>query len=83
MKMLVNSCIRNLGRNGVSLIGKSCAARPLEGWRHAVSKFRRSVSMKITIEDRKRSNIASEIKRQNTVSERRTVDETKSLDSTL
>ncbi len=39
--------------NGMRLSRKSCAARPREGWRHAVSKFRRAVSVKITIEDRK------------------------------
>ncbi len=53
MKMLVNSHIRNLNSKGVSVRGKSCAARPWERCRHAVSKFRRAVSMKITIEDRK------------------------------
>ncbi len=37
----------------VSLKGKSCAARPREGWRHAVSKFRGAVCVKITTEDRK------------------------------
>ncbi len=31
MKMLVNSSIRNLDSEGVSLSGKSCAARPQEG----------------------------------------------------
>ncbi len=51
--MLVNSRIRNLDSKRVSLRGKSCTARPREKWRHAVSKFRRAVSMKITIEDRK------------------------------
>ena len=33
---------------------KSYAARPREGGRHAVSKFRRAVSMKIAVEDRYR-----------------------------
>ena len=32
---------------------KSYAARPWEGWRHAVSKFRRAVSMKIAVGDLK------------------------------
>ncbi len=51
--MLVNSLRRNLDSKGVSLTGKSCAARPREGQRHVLSKFRRAVNMKITIEDRK------------------------------
>ena len=68
MEILVNSCIRGLDRIGVRGSSKSCAARPLEGGRHAVSKFRRAVTMKITIEDRKRSNIAADIERLKTVS---------------
>ena len=62
MKMLVNSCIRELDRKGVRVSRKSGAARPPERGRHAVSKFRRAVTMKITIEDRKRSNIAADFK---------------------
>ena len=61
--MLVNSCIRDLDSIGVSEGRKSCAARPREERRHAVSKFRRAVSMKITIEDRKGCNIAADFKR--------------------
>ena len=68
MKMLVNSCIRELDRIGVRASSKSCAARPTERGRHAVSKFRRTVSMKIAIEDRERSNIAADIERLKTVS---------------
>ena len=41
------------------------------GERHAVSKFRRAVSMKITLEDSERCNIAVECKRVKTVSKRR------------
>ena len=44
MKILVKSCIRKMDRIG--------AARPREGWRHADSKFRRTVSMKIGVEKR-------------------------------
>ena len=77
--MLVDSCIRDLDSIGVRKGRKSCAARPREEWRHAVSKFRRAVSMKITIEDRKRCNIAADVKRWKTVSKRRGADETKSL----
>ena len=50
MKILVNSCIRKLDRIGMRRIRKTCAARLQE--RHAVSKFRRAVSMKIAAEDR-------------------------------
>ncbi len=46
--------------------------------RHAVSKFRRAVRVKITIEDRERGNLTVEFKREKIVSERIT-DETKSL----
>jgi len=63
VKMLVDSCIRGLDSIGMSVSGKSCAAGPREGERHAVSKFRRAVSVKIAIEDRKRGNIATEFKR--------------------
>ena len=48
--------------------GESCAARPQEGGRHAVSKFRRAVTMKIAIKDSKRSNIAAKFQRLKTVS---------------
>ena len=40
MKILVNSYIRKIDRIGMRR--KSCAARPQEGERHAVSKFRRA-----------------------------------------
>ena len=55
MKILVNSCI------GMRVRRKLCAAG--EG-KHAGSKFRRAVSMKITVEDSKRCNIATECKSQ-------------------
>ena len=63
MKMLVNSCIRGLDSIGMSMSRKSSAAGPREGGRHAVSKFRRAVSVEISIKDRKRGNIAAEFKR--------------------
>ncbi len=37
-------------------MGKSCAARPREGGRYAVNRFRRAVGMKIAIKDRQGSN---------------------------
>ena len=52
MKILVNSCIRKMDRIRVSSSRKSCAARPRKRGRHAVSKFRGAVSMKIAAEKR-------------------------------
>ena len=53
MKILINFCIRK-----VDIIGMRsrnlCTARPWEGGRHAVSKFRTAISMKISLEDNKR-----------------------------
>ncbi len=79
VKILVNSNIIDLDSEGMSLSAKAGAARPQEGGRHAVSKFRRAVRVKITIEDRKKSNMAEEFKRKKIVSERKKTDETKSL----
>ena len=59
MKILVNSCIRKMDRIEMGRSRKSCAARPREEGRHEVNKFRRAVSMKITVEDKYRCNIAS------------------------
>ncbi len=79
MKILVDSCIRGLDRIGVSKSGKSSSARLLERGRHAVSKFRRAVSMKIAIKDRQRSNGAARFQWKKTVGEMRTANLTKSL----
>ncbi len=79
MKILINSRIRDLDSKGMSLSGKASAAMPRERGRHAVSKFRRAVRLKITIEDRKRGNLAAEFKREKTVSEKRKTDESKNL----
>ena len=46
-------------RIGVRGRSKSCAARPREQGRHAVSEIRRAVSMKIAIKENKRGNIAA------------------------
>ena len=59
--------------------GKSCAARPREQGRHAVSKVRRAISMKIEVKESKRGNIAVMRKRLMTVSQGRGVDQTKSF----
>ena len=37
VKILANSCFRNMNRIGMRRSRKSCAARPREGWRHAFS----------------------------------------------
>ena len=58
---------------------KSYAARPREQGRHAVSEISRAVSMKITVKENKRGNIAAMRKRLKTVSQRREVDKTKSF----
>ena len=50
VKRLVNSCIRKIDRIGIRRSRKSCAAKPREGGRHDVSKFRRAVNMKIAVE---------------------------------
>ena len=63
LRILVNSCIREVDRIGVRGRGKSCAARPQEQRRHAVSKIRGAVSMKIAVKDSKRGNIAAMRKR--------------------
>ena len=52
MKILVNSCIRKMDRIGMRRSRKPCAARPQEGGKHVVSKFRKAVSMKIAVEKR-------------------------------
>ncbi len=79
MKILVDSCIRGLDRIRVSKSGKLSSARPQEGGRHAVSKLRRAVSMKIAIKDRQRSNSAARFKAKKTVSERRRANKAKSF----
>ncbi len=60
MKILVNSCIRGLDSIGMSESRKFCALGTLEYRRHAVSKIIRAVSMKVTIENCERRNIAAE-----------------------
>ena len=57
--------------------GKSCAARPREQGRYAVSKIRRADSMKIAVKESKRGIIAAMRKRLKTVSQSRGVDKTK------
>ena len=57
MGVLVYSCIRELDRIGVRGRRKSCAARPQEDRRHAVSKINRAASIKIVTEHSKRCNM--------------------------
>ncbi len=54
MKMLVSTCVRDLDSKGMGLSRKSRVVSPRERERHAVSKFRRVVSMKILVKYRKR-----------------------------
>ena len=66
---LVHSCIRKVDRIGLGGRGKSCAARPREQVRHAVSEIsRRAVNMKIAVKESKRGNIAAMRNRLKTVS---------------
>ena len=60
---------------------KSCAARPQEDRRHAVSKINRAFNMKIAKENSKICNIPGkrERERMKTVNQRRGVDETRSF----
>ena len=50
---------------------KSCAARPKKEGRHAVSKIRRAVSMKIAVENTKKCNIATMREIEHSQSEKR------------
>ena len=52
MKTLVGSCISEVDRIRVRESRESHSGRPREGGRHAVSKFRRAVSVKIAVKDR-------------------------------
>ena len=70
MRTLVYFCIREVDRI-VRERRQCCLARPREEGRHAVSKIRRAVSMKITVEDTKRGNITAMRERLKTVSQRR------------
>ena len=58
---------------------KSCAGRPREQGRHAVSEIRRGVSMEVAVKESKKGNIAVMRKRLKTVSQRKGVDKTKSF----
>ena len=71
--------IREVDKIGVRGRSKSCAARPREQERHAVSKVRRAIFMKIAVKESKTGNIAGMRKRLKTVSQRRGVDKTKSF----
>ena len=79
MRILVYSCIREVDRIGVRERRKSCAARPRKEGRHAVSKIRRAVSMKIAVEYSKSRNISAMRQWLKTVSQRRGADETKNF----
>ena len=67
MRILANFCIRELDRIEVGGRRKSCAVRPQEDGRQAVSKINRTISMKIAIEDSKRCNTTMKRERLKTV----------------
>ncbi len=79
MKILVDSCINGLDRIRVSKSGNLSSAGPQEGGRHAVSKFRRAVRMKIAIKDKQRSNSAARLNTKKTVSGVRRANKAKSF----
>ena len=79
MRILVYSCIREVDRIGVRERRQSCAARPQEEGTHAVSKFRKAVSVGNAVKDSERCNIAAEIQSLKRVGERRGINETKSF----
>ena len=77
MRILVYSCIREVDRIGVRERRQCCVARLREEGRHAVSKIRRAVSRKISIEDSERQHYGNEGEAED--SQRRGVDEMKSF----
>ena len=79
LRILVSSCIREVDRIGMRGRSKSCAARPREQGRHAVSKIRVAVSIKIAVKESRRGNIAAMRNRLKTVSQKREVNKTKSF----
>ncbi len=46
----------------------------MERWRHVVSKFRRVISIKKAVKDKKESNILVEFKKEKTAGKRKEVD---------
>ena len=58
MRMLVNSCIKEVERIRVRERRKTCAGGQWEEERLADSKIRGAVGMKMAIKDSKRCNIA-------------------------
>ena len=64
VKILVNSCIRKMDRIRIRKSRKFCVARPWDRWRHAISKFRRAVSMKIAVEEIKMQLCVGDLKNQ-------------------
>ena len=76
MEMLVKSCIKDLDKMKESFSRKLSVAEPQEEGRHAVSKFRRAVSMKIAIENRKSCNITAHLEENKAACKSREVAET-------
>ena len=70
VNILVNSCINMVDIIGVKGSRKSCAARLWEGRSYTISKFRKAVTMKISVEGSKRYNIVVDCEKLKTIKER-------------
>ena len=57
LRILGNSCIREMDRIEVRECRKFCAARPRKGRRNAVNEIRIAITIKITVKDGKASEI--------------------------
>ena len=79
MRIQVHSCIREVDRIVVRERRQCCLVRTQEEGMHVVSKIRRADRMKIALEDSKRGNTAAMKERLKTVSQRKGVNEMKSL----
>merc|ERR1711917_168247 len=72
--ILVDSCERYFDRKGVRRYRKSCVARSPKKGRHTTTKVRKTVAMKIAIEERQGCNTAASRKKLRVISERGRVD---------
>lgn len=73
-QVVVNSCKRGLGSRVVSLSQRTRATKLREKWKRKVDMFRRAVSMKVAIDDKKASNITTACKRKKAGSKTRGAD---------
>ena len=63
LRILVNSCIKEMNKIGMTKKKKSCASMLQKEERYAISKIKRTVGMKIMVEDSRRCNIPAVRKR--------------------